>query len=288
MLTPRQTRIVFVLACNPHLPGCCTLIGIRPIRWWFAQYLLARKHRGYPQAHEDDAPRALRAALDIAEEVDQLELSITLPFDALAVRIGIATGTVVVGNIGSGARREEMAVVDETPNLAARLQAQASPGEIIIAAQTFRLVADYFDIDDLGEYKLKGISQPQTAYRVRGESGAQGRLDASASLGLTPLVGRKEEVAILIKRWAQAVQGESHLVMLSGEAGIGKSRVLRTFREKITDQPHSRALYHGSAYHQNSAFYPVIDQLERALRFESIDSVELRLEKLQSEKQTRS
>ena len=97
----------------------------------------------------------------------------------------------VVGNIGSGARREEMAVVDETPNLAARLQAQASPGEIIIAAQTFRLVADYFDIDDLGEYKLKGISQPQTAYRVRGESGAQGRLDASASLGLTPLVGRK-------------------------------------------------------------------------------------------------
>lgn len=150
--------------------------------------LLARKHRGYPQAHEDDAPRALRAALDIAEAVDQLELSITLPFDALAVRIGIATGTVVVGNIGSGARREEMAVVDETPNLAARLQAQASPGEIIIAAQTFRLVADYFDIDDLGEYKLKGISQPQTAYRVRGESGAQGRLDASASLGLTPLV----------------------------------------------------------------------------------------------------
>lgn len=277
-----------MLACNPHLPGCCTLIGIRPIRWWFAQYLLARKHRGYPQAHEDDAPRALRAALDIAEEVDQLELSITLPFDALAVRIGIATGTVVVGNIGSGARREEMAVVDETPNLAARLQAQASPGEIIIAAQTFRLVADYFDIDDLGEYKLKGISQPQTAYRVRGESGVQGRLDASASLGLTPLVGRKEEVAILIKRWAQAVQGESHLVMLSGEAGIGKSRVLRTFREKITDQPHSRALYHGSAYHQNSAFYPVIDQLERALRFESIDSVELRLEKLQSEKQTRS
>lgn len=238
---------------------------------------------GYPQAHEDDAPRALRAALDIAEAVDQLELSITLPIDVLAVRIGIATGTVVVGDIGSGARREEMAVVGETPNLAARLQTLASPGEIIIAAQTFELVKGYFHIDDLGEHKLKGISQPQTVYRVGGESGAQGRLDASASLGLTPLVGRKGEIAILINRWAQAVQGESHLVMISGEAGIGKSRVLRTFRENIADQPHNRALYYGSAYHQNSPFYPVIDQLERALRFESSDSVELRLEKLQSE-----
>ena len=238
---------------------------------------------GYPQAHEDDASRALRAALDIVEAVDQLELSLTLPIDALAVRIGIATGTVVVGDIGSGARREEMAVVGETPNLAARLQTLAGPGEIIIAAQTFELVAGYFDIDDLGEHKLKGISQPQTTYRVRGESGAQSRLEASASLGLTPLVGRKEEIAILINRWSRAELGESHLVTLSGEAGIGKSRVLRTFREKIADNPHSQVLYYGSAYHQNSAFYPVIDQLERALRFESNDSAELRLEKLQSE-----
>lgn len=238
---------------------------------------------GYPQAHEDDAPRALRAALDITEAVDQLELPPTLPIDALAVRIGIATGTVVVGDIGSGARREEMAVVGEAPNLAARLQTLASPGEIIIAAQTFELVGGYFDIDDLGEHKLKGISQPQTTYRVRGESGAQSRLEASASLGLTPLVGRMEEVAILTKRWSQAVLGESHLVMLSGEAGIGKSRVLRSFREKISDNPHSQVLYYGSAYHQNSAFYPVIDQIERALRFESNDSTELKLEKLQSE-----
>jgi class 3 adenylate cyclase/predicted ATPase len=238
---------------------------------------------GYPQAHEDDAPRALRAALEIAEAIDRLELPLTLPIDALAVRIGIATGTVVVGDIGSGARREEMAVVGETPNLAARLQTLASPGEIIIAAQTFELVAGYFNIDDLGEHKLKGISQPQTIYRVRGESGAQSRLEASAGLGLTPLVGRKEEVAILTKRWSQAEQGESHLVMLSGEAGIGKSRVLRTFREKIADSPHSQVLYYGSAYHQNSAFYPVIDQFERALRIDSNDSTELRLEKLQFE-----
>lgn len=238
---------------------------------------------GYPQAHEDDAPRALRAALEIVEAVSQLELPTALPIDALAVRIGIATGTVVVGDIGSGGRRDKMAVVGETPNLAARLQTLASPGEIIIAEQTFELVEGYFDIDDLGEHNFKGISQPQTARRVRAESGAHGRLEASASLGLTPLVGRKEEIAILINRWAQAVQGELHMVMLSGEAGIGKSRVLRTFRENIADQPHNKVLYYGSAYHQNSAFYPVIDQLERALRFESNDSVELRLEKLQSE-----
>ena len=238
---------------------------------------------GYPRAHEDDAPSALRAALEIVEAVDQLEFPLTLPIDSLAVRIGIATGMVVVGDIGSGTRREEMAVVGETPNLAARLQTLASPGEIIIAAQTFGLVKGYFDTDDLGEHELKGISQPQTVYRVRGESGVQGRLDASASLGLTPLVGRKEEIAILTNRWAQAVQGESHLVMLTGEAGIGKSRVLRTFREKIADIPHSQVLYYGSAYHENSAFFPVIDQLERTLRFDSSDSVELRLEKLQSE-----
>jgi predicted ATPase/class 3 adenylate cyclase len=238
---------------------------------------------GYPQAHEDDASRALRSALEVVETVSQLEIPTALPIDALAVRVGIATGIVVVGDIGSGARRDEMAVVGETPNLAARLQTQANPGEIIIAEQTFELVEGYFDIDDLGEHNLKGISQPQTAYLVRAESGAYGRLEASASQGLTPLVGRKEEIAILTNRWAQAIQGELHLVTLSGEAGIGKSRVLRTFRENIADQPHSQVLYYGSAYHQNSAFYPVIDQLERALRIETNDSVELRLQKLQAE-----
>jgi predicted ATPase/class 3 adenylate cyclase len=238
---------------------------------------------GYPQAHEDDASRAVHAALDIVKAVSQLDLSIALPIDALAVRIGVATGIVVVGDIGSGARRDEMAVVGETPNLAARLQTLANPDEIIIAKQTFKLVGGYFDVDDLGEHNLKGISQPQTAYRVRADSGAYGRLEASASQGLTPLVGRKEEIAILTNRWAHATQGELHLVTLSGEAGIGKSRVLRTFRENIADQPYSQVLYYGSAYHQNSAFYPVIDQLERALRFETNDSVELRLQKLQTE-----
>jgi len=238
---------------------------------------------GYPQAHEDDAPRAVRAALDLVDVVSKINPKIELPVDALAVRIGIATGIVVVGDIGTGARREEMAVVGETPNLAARLQTLANPGEIIIAAQTFELVAGYFDIDNLGAHDLKGISKPQLAYRVRAESGALSRLDASAMLGLTPLVGRREEVDILINRWAQSLQGELHLVALSGEGGIGKSRVVRTFRESLGDEPHSRLMYYGSPYHQSSAFFPVIDQLERALQFGNDDSIEKRLEKLQSE-----
>ena len=198
---------------------------------------------GYPQAHEDDATRAVRAALDITEVVSKLELEITLPVDALAVRIGIATGTVVVGDIGTGTRREEMAVVGETPNLAARLQTLAGPGEVIIATQTLELVAGYFEIDDLGAQQLKGISQPQGAYRVRAESGVLSRLDASARVGLTPLVGRREEIAMLHNRWTQSLQGELHIVALSGEAGIGKSRVVRAFREGLVDEPHSRVLY---------------------------------------------
>ncbi|MGB5706301.1 MAG: adenylate/guanylate cyclase domain-containing protein [Arenicellales bacterium] len=238
---------------------------------------------GYPQAHEDDAPRAVRAALDIVEAVNKLDLELVMPIDALAVRIGIATGTVVVGDIGTGTRREEMAVVGETPNLAARLQTLAEPGEVIIAAQTFELVVGYFDCDDLGAQELKGISKPQPAYCVQAESGALSRLDASARMGLTPLVGRREEIDILINRWTQSLQEELHLVALSGEAGIGKSRVVRTFRESLADESHSRMLYYGSPYHQNSAFFPVIDQLERALRFDNNDSVEVKLEKLQSE-----
>jgi len=238
---------------------------------------------GYPQAHEDDAPRAVRAALDIIEVIGKLDLDLDLQVDALAVRIGIATGTVVVGDIGTGARREEMAVVGETPNLAARLQTLAGPGEVLIASQTQELVAGYFDIDNLGERDLKGLSQQQAVYRVRAESGVLSRLDASAKMGLTPLVGREEEVAILLNRWAQTLQGELQVVALSGEAGIGKSRVVRAFRDRLNNEPHSRVLYYGSAYHQSSAFYPVIDQFERALRIENDDSVEQKLEKLRSE-----
>ncbi|RLA43513.1 MAG: adenylate/guanylate cyclase domain-containing protein [Gammaproteobacteria bacterium] len=238
---------------------------------------------GYPHAHEDDAPRAVRAGLEIVEAVGKIDLDLALSVNSLHVRIGIATGTVVVGDIGTGARREEMAVVGETPNLAARLQGLADPGEVIIAEETHKLVEGYFDIDDLGDHDLKGISISQKVYRVRQESGALDRLEASARTGLTQLVGRQEEIAILSNRWLKARQGESQLITVSGEAGIGKSRVVRAFRESIVNEPHARVLYYGSPYHQNSAFHPVIDQFERALRFDSNDSIEKRLDKLVSE-----
>ena len=238
---------------------------------------------GYPHAHEDDAVRAVRAALDMVAAVTELEPEMKLPVATLNVRIGIATGKVVVGDIGSGARREEMAVVGEAPNLAARLQSAAEPGEIFIGAQTFALVQGYFDIDELGARDLKGISQEQQIYRVSADSGAVDRLDASARSGLTPLVGRREEVAILSNRWLKALEGESQLITVTGEAGIGKSRVVRAFRENIANEPHSRVLYYGSPYHQNSAFHPVINQLERALRFDSDDNMKTRLDKLESE-----
>jgi class 3 adenylate cyclase/predicted ATPase len=238
---------------------------------------------GYPHAHEDDASRAVRAGLEIVESVSSLDLGKVLSVDSLAVRIGIATGTVVVGDIGTGARREEMAVVGETPNLAARLQALAGPGEIIIAAETYGLVKGYFDIDDLGENHLKGISLAQKVYRIKQESGALGRLEASARIGLTPLVGRQEEIAILLNRWEKVRHGESHCVAISGEAGIGKSRIVKALRENLVDEGYSRVLYYGSPYHQNSAFHPVINQLERTLRFESDDSAEIKLAKLRSE-----
>lgn len=238
---------------------------------------------GYPHAHEDDAPRAVRTGLEIVDEVSSIDLNSELLVDSLSVRIGIATGTVVVGDIGTGDRREEMAVVGETPNLASRLQTLAGPDEIVIAAETYGLVEGFFECDDLGEQKLKGISQAQQVYRVKKESGAQGRLEASARMGLTPLVGRQEEVAILLNRWEKAGQGEAHLVAVSGEAGVGKSRVVRAFRENLGEQPHNRVLYYGSPYHLNSALFPIIGQLERALLFESDDSAEIKLEKLESQ-----
>ena len=238
---------------------------------------------GYPHAHEDDAVRAVRAALDMVDSVAGLEPKIDFPVAALSVRIGIATGNVVVGDIGSGARREEMAVVGEAPNLAARLQSLAEPGEVLIGKQTFELVKGYFEVDEREKRDLKGISREQRIYQVRAESGAVDRLEARARTGLTPLVGRQEEVAILSNRWRKALQGESQLVTVSGEAGIGKSRIVRAFGETIAGEPHSRVLYYGSPYHQDSAFHPIIDQLQRALRFDSDDDPQTRLEKLESE-----
>lgn len=236
---------------------------------------------GYPQAHEDDAQRAVRTGLSIVEAIRDLEAKIADPHVNLSVRIGITTGLVVAGDVGSGERVEEKAIVGKTPNVAARLQALAEPNTVVIGASTRRLVEGLFDCDDLGQHRLKGISKPVEAYRVRTESSAPSRFEAKAARGLIPIVGRDEEVELLLKRWGQAKEGESQVVLLSGEAGIGKSRITRGLQERLREV-RNRVLYYGSPYHRNSALYPAIDQLERVLRFDTDESAAQKLDKLEA------
>src|SRR6516162_1014742 len=231
---------------------------------------------GYPQAHEDDAERAVRAGLTVIEAVGRLPAR-----EDLRVRLGIATGLAVVGDlIGEGAAQER-GVVGETPNLAARLQGLVSPGALVIAENTRRQIGALFDLEDLGPQQLAGFAGPQCAWRVLGESGAVSRFEALRSQA-TPLVGREEEVELLLRRWQQANTGEGRVVLISGEPGIGKSRLTVALFEHIADEPHTRLRYFCSPHHQDSALYPFIAQLERAAVFTRDDTVEARLVKLQT------
>ncbi len=236
---------------------------------------------GYPQAHEDDTARGVRAALDIVDAIRDLRAGILAAGRNLEVRIGITTGLVVAGDIGSGERVEADAVVGETPNLAARLQAIAEPNGILIGASTQQLIEGLFECDDLGEQDLKGISRPVRAYRIRAESGVPSRFEAKVARGLTPLVGREAEVELLLRRWRQAKEGEGQVVLLSGEAGVGKSRIIRGFQEDLGGV-RNRVLYYGSPYRQNSALYPAVEQLERGLRFRKNDTADQKLDKLEA------
>ncbi|MDP6406149.1 MAG: adenylate/guanylate cyclase domain-containing protein [Alphaproteobacteria bacterium] len=232
---------------------------------------------GYPQAHEDDAERAVRAGLGIVAAVGNLK---THQNEMLEVRVGIATGLVVVGDIVGEGASEERAVTGETPNLAARLQGIAGPNTVVIADSTQRLIRGLFDCDELEPRNIKGISEPVRAYQVLAASDASSRFEASAAGGLTPLVGREEEIGLLLKRWRQAQEGEGQVVLLSGEAGVGKSRILRGLQERLEGEVTNRVLYYCSPYYQNSALYPVIEQLRRALRFERDDGTGQKFEKL--------
>src|SRR6516165_7234618 len=233
---------------------------------------------GYPRAHEDDADRAVRAGLEIAAAVTSLE---TRGTERLAVRIGIATGLVVGGDlIGQGAAQEQ-AVVGETPNLAARLQALAEPGTVVIAPGTRRLLGGLFDYEDLGAIEIKGLAAPVLAARVLRESGAESRFEALRA-SATPLVGRDEELAMLEQRWQQAKAGEGGVVLLSGEPGIGKSRLAQTLIERLAGEPHTRLRSFCSPHHQEHALYPTITQLERAAGFRREDTAEQRLDKLEA------
>jgi class 3 adenylate cyclase len=231
---------------------------------------------GYPQAHEDDAERAVRAGLELVEAISVLKTHAPLQ-----TRVGIATGLVVVGDlIGSGASQEQ-AIVGETPNLAARLQTLAALNTLVIADATRRQVGGPFDLADLGPQALAGFAEPQPAWRVLGESGVLSRFEALRS-GATPLVGREEEIELLLRRWEQAKSGEGRAVLINGEPGIGKSRLIAALSERIANEPHTRLRYFCSPHHQDSALYPFIVQLERASGFARDDTVEEKLGKLRA------
>ena len=230
---------------------------------------------GYPQAHEDDAERAVRAGLELVAAVSGLKTHA-----ALQTRVGIATGLVVVGDlIGSGASQEQ-AIVGETPNLAARLQGVAEPNSVVVAESTRKLVGNLFELENLGAQKLKGISDPVRAWAALRPASVESRFDALHASGLTELVGREEELEILLRRWAKAKSGEGQVVLLSGEPGIGKSRLTAALMERLAPEPHTRLRYFCSPQHADSALYPIISQMERAAGFRHDDTAESKLDKL--------
>jgi class 3 adenylate cyclase/tetratricopeptide (TPR) repeat protein len=234
---------------------------------------------GYPRAHEDDGERAVRAGLALIDAVGRITV---LSGETLAARIGIATGLVMVGNLVGEGPAQEHTVVGETPNLAARLQALAQPGSVVISQTTRRLLGGLFELTDLGPQRLRGFAEPLTAWRVEGEGRAEGRFEARQAAGLTPMVGREEEIALLLRRWRQAADGEGQVALLSGEPGIGKSRLVRELRGRLENEAHTRLLYQCSPHHTTSPLHPVIEQLERAAGFERDDPVETRLAKLEA------
>ena len=230
---------------------------------------------GFPMAHEDDAERAVRAGLELVAAVSSLKTHVPLQ-----TRVGIATGLVVVGDlIGSGASQEQ-AIVGETPNLAARLQGIAEPNSVVIAESTRKLVGSLFELEDLGPKEVKGIAGSVRAWAALRPASIESRFEAFHATGLTELVGRDEELELLLRRWSKAKTGEGQVVLLSGEPGIGKSRLTAALLERLAGEPHTRPRYFCSPQHTDSALYPIITQMERAAGFAHEDTPQQRLDKL--------
>jgi class 3 adenylate cyclase/predicted ATPase len=236
---------------------------------------------GYPLAHEDDAQRAVRAGLAMLEAMGALATRLEQQHGVrLAIRVGIHIGPVVVGEIGVGGRHEQLAL-GETPNVSARLESLAAPDTVVISAAVHHLVRGYFVCDDLGAPALKGVDTPFQVYRVMRESGAQSRLDVPSPRGLTPLIGREAEVLLLLDRWTQVKDGIGQVVLLSGEAGIGKSRLVQVLKESLPSKPHMLLECRCSPYSTNSPLYPVIDLWQRVLRFETAEAPADKLHRLE-------
>jgi class 3 adenylate cyclase/predicted ATPase len=230
---------------------------------------------GYPQAHEDDAERAVRAGLELIAAVSAVKAPVSLQ-----TRVAIATGLVVVGDLIGSGDAQERGIVGETPNLAARLQGIAEPNMVVIAGDTRRLLGNLFELEDLGPKDLKGIGGRVRAWAALRPASVESRFEALHPSGLTALVGREEELELLLRRWSRTKSGEGQVALLSGEAGIGKSRLTAALLERLAAEPHTRLRYFCSPQHTDSAFYPIIGQIERAAGFTHEDTPQAKLNKL--------
>jgi len=232
---------------------------------------------GYPQAHEDDAERAVRAGLELIAAVCALKAPVSLQ-----TRVGIATGLVVIGDLIGSGEAQERGIVGETPNLAARLQGIAEPNTVVIAESSRKLLGNLFELEDLGANDLKGIAGQVRAWTALRASSVASRFEAQHETKLTPLVGRDEELELLLRRWRQVVSGEGRVVLLSGEPGIGKSRLIVALEDQLQTEQYTPLRYFCSPLHTDSTLYPIISQLERAAGFNRNDAMEAKLDKLLS------
>jgi class 3 adenylate cyclase len=258
--------------------GCCAAFVERHggfVAKYMGDGVLA--YFGYPQAHEHDAEHAVQTGLGIIEAAPKL---VTAAGSPLRVRVGIATGLVVVGDLRGSGEPQERGVVGETPNLAARLQAIADPDTVVIAEGTRKLLGNLFVLDDLGALDLKGIAGPVRAWAALRSSAVESRFEALHATDLTALVGRDEELELLLRSWSQAKTGEGQVALLSGEAGIGKSRLAAALMERLAGEEHTRIRYFCSPQHTDSAFHPIVNQLERAAGFTHDDVLGTKLDKL--------
>ena len=255
----------------------CVAETVRRFSGFIAQYMgdgvLA--YFGYPEAHEDDAERAVQAGLALVAAVRDLKTHASLQ-----TRVGIATGLVVAGDLLGSGSAQEQAVVGETPNLAARLQSAAEPNAVVIAESTRKLLGNLFEFQDLGARDLKGIAGPVRAFAALRPSSVESRFEALHASGVTELVGREEELELLLRQWSKAKAGEGQVALLSGEPGIGKSRLTAALLERLVSELHTRLRYFCSPQHTDSALYPIIGQMERAAGFAYNETLQTKLDKL--------
>jgi class 3 adenylate cyclase len=235
---------------------------------------------GFPTAHEDDAHRAILAGLGMLDTMHTRNTRLEQEHGVqLRIRVGLHTGLTVIGDIGA-VQTHEVLALGEAPNIATRLQSLAAPDTVVISADTYRLVEGYFTVADLGRQTLRGVAEPLQVYRVLRHSGAQSRLDVVGTRGLTPLVGREQEVGILLERWHWVKEGQGQVVLLSGEPGIGKSRLVQVLKDQVTSEPHVRLECRSLPHYQNSALYPIIDLLQRLLPWQHDASPDEKLDTL--------